>query len=202
MTRISVVMPTISGREESCARMVQAYRDRSPGHDIEIINPKDYNCWPAGCNAGRRLATADVIHFGADDLEPIEGWADAMLDALAHGHVPAPQLWDFAYDPTARPIYEHMDGVPGTIAVFSRVPSLTREMADAVGDWPIMDYYADNWVSDKARVLGWETVNTEGYRFVHHWNQVGRLDKGDWQGRSVPKYNEERAKLGLPPVAR
>ena len=66
----------------------------------------------------------------------------------------------------------------------------------------ILDYYADNWVSDRGRVLGYETRVTAGYAFVHHWHPVGRLDKGDWQGRSLPGYNEERRKLGLPPVGR
>ena len=196
--RISVIMPTISGREDSLARMVAAYRERTP-YDLEIINPKDHPSWPVACNAGQLLATGDILHFGSDDLEPLEGWAEPMLACLADGYLPAPQLWDFAWS-EAMPVNQSDDGRPGNFTAFTRVPALTRAMAEAIGPWPVMDYYADNWVSDKARSLGWETRVTEGYRFVHHWNQVGRLDKGDWQGRSKPLYNEERAKLGLHPV--
>ena len=121
---------------------------------------------------------------------------------LAAGYIPAPRLWDFTYDPAATPVNARADGPPGAITAFSRVPSMTREMAEAVGPWPIMDYYSDNWVSDKARVLGWETRVADGYRFVHHWHPVGRLDKGDWVSRSIGLYNAERAKLGLGPVTR
>jgi hypothetical protein len=199
--RLSVIMPTISGREESCAKMVAAYRERTPGVEVEIVNPKDYPSWPAGCNAGQLTATGDILHFAADDLEPLEGWWPPALAAVTAGEVPAPQLWDFAKG-DGPPVNERADGPPGVTTAFSRVPTLTRAMAEAIGPWPVMDYYADNWVSDKARLLGYETRVMEGYAFVHHWHPVGRLDAGDWVSRSVGRYNEERAKLGLPPVSR
>lgn len=198
--KLSIVIPTITGREESLARMVAAYRERTPV-EIEVITPKDYPCWPAGCNAGFPETTGDVIHYGADDLEPCPGWFDSVMAVFAAGELPAPQLWNFEKGP-GEPVNRAADGPPGVITAFTRVPTLTRAMAEAIGPWPIIDYYADNWVSDKARVLGWETRVVEGYDFVHHWHPVGRLDHGDWVGRSVGRYNEERAKLGLPPVSR
>jgi hypothetical protein len=180
--------------------MVAAYRERTPGYELEILNPKDYPNWPAGCNAGMAEATGDVFAFGSDDLEPMAGWADAMMECLARGEVPAPRLWNWAKDDSP-PVNQAQDGPPGSITAFSRVTALTREMAEAIGPWPEMDYYADNWASDAARVNGWETRVTAGYDFVHHWHQHGRLDKPGWQARSVPAYNAARAKLGLPPVS-
>ena len=199
--KLSIIMPTISGREESCATMVAAYLDRTPGVELEIINPKDYPSWPAGCNAGQLLATGDVLHFAADDLEPLPGWSEPMLRCVAAGEIPAPQLWDFVKG-DGLPVNQAADGIPGSCTAFSRVPSMTRAMAEAIGPWPLMDYYGDNWVSDAARKLGWETRIMEGYAFVHHWHPVGRLDAGDWVGRSLPAYNAEREKLGLGPVGR
>lgn len=198
--RLSIIMPTISGREESCAAMVAAYRERTPGVDLEIVTPKDYPSWPAGCNAGQVIATGDILHFAADDLEPLPGWWEPALACVEAGFVPAPQLWDFAKSDTP-PVNERADGPPGSLTAFSRVPTLTREMAEAIGPWPLMDYYADNWVSDAARVKGWETRVTAGYAFVHHWHQHGRLDQPGWQARSVPAYNAARAALGLGPVS-
>lgn len=195
---ISIILPTISGREESREKMAQAYRDRTPGHVIEVISPKDYPCWPAACNVGQGLAKYDILHFGADDLEPLDGWAEPMLAALAASEIPAPQLWDFV--PGGTPVNEAADGGPGAIPTFTRVPALTREMAERIDRWPEIPYYADNWVSDKGRLVGYETRVMGGYGFVHHWHPVGRLDGGDWVGRYKPLYNEERAKLGLPPV--
>ena len=198
--KLSIVIPTISGREESLARMIEAYRERTPG-EPEIVTPKDYPCWPAACNAGYLDTTGDVIHYGADDLEPCDGWAEPMFATLAAGEIPAPQLWNFVRT-DIRPVNEIADGPPGALTGFTRVPSLTRAMAEAIGPWPIMDYYADNWVSDKGRAVGYQTRVVDGYAFVHHWHPKGRLDAGDWVSRSIHKYNDERAKLGLPPVSR
>ena len=195
--KISIIMPTIDGREESRETMLRAYQERTP-YPIEIILKYNYPNWPAGCNAGQLDATGDVLHFGSDDLEPLAGWADAMLRTLAANEIPAPQLWDFVK--TGAPVNERADGPPGAIPGFSRAPSLTRAMAECIGPWPEIPYYADNWVSDKGRLCGYESRVTAGYGFIHHWHPVGRLDAGDWVGRNKPLYNAERAKLGLGPV--
>lgn len=193
--KISVIIPTITGREESFAAMVDAYRERTPGHEIEIVSVRDYPSWPLGCNAGQLEATGDVLHFGADDLEPIEGWADAMLPVLAAGEIPGAQVWDFVRE--GPPVNQDADGLPGAIAEFSRVPSLTREMAAAIGPWPDIHYYSDNWIGAKGRLCGFPTRIVEGYGFIHHWHPVGRLDGGDWVGRYRPLYEAELARLGI-----
>ena len=189
---ISIIVPTISGREDSLAMVLAAYRERTPG-ELEIITPKDFPNWPAGCNSGQTYALGDILHFGADDLEPLPGWAEPMLACLTEGFIPAPQLWDHTHE--GQPVNQDADGLPGNITTFSRVPSLTREMAAAIGPWPEIPYFADNWVSDKGRLVGFQTRVTEGYSFIHHWNQVGRLDAGDWVGRYRPLYEAELAKL-------
>ena len=192
---ISVIIPTITGREESLARVMDAYRTRTSA-EMEIVTVLDFPSWSAGCNAAE--ASGDILHYGADDLEPIEGWADAMLGCLANGEIPAAQVWDFRQEgPCAN---EAQDGPAGALTVFSRVPSLTREMAERIGPWPEFHYYADNWIADKAHLLGYRVRVTAGYSFIHHWHPIGRLDDGDWVGRYLPLYNAERIKLGLGPV--
>jgi hypothetical protein len=193
MTLISVVMPTISGREEMWAQMVEFYQSRTPGYELEILSPKDYRNWPTAINTAKPKGS--YILYGADDLEPLEGWADAMVGCLDRGEVPAPQVWNWVKE--GPPVNVNEDGPPGSRAAFTRVPALTRDLALAVGPWPEIDYYSDNWVSDKARILGWETRVTDGFDFIHHWHQHGRLEAGDWVGRNKPLYNAERAKLGL-----
>jgi hypothetical protein len=188
-----VVMPTISGREEMWAQMVEFYQSRTPGYELEILSPKDYRNWPTAINTAKPKGS--YILYGADDLEPLEGWADAMVGCLDRGEVPAPQVWNWVKE--GPPVNVNEDGPPGSRAAFTRVPALTRDLALAVGPWPEIDYYSDNWVSDKARILGWETRVTDGFDFIHHWHQHGRLDAGDWVGRNKPLYNAERAKLGL-----
>jgi hypothetical protein len=196
--KISVVMPTITGREESWARMVRYFEERTPGYELEVCSPKDYRNWPAGINAAQ--PTGDYLVYCADDLEPLPGWADAMVACLDRHEIPAPQVWN--WHQKGVPADLAADGPPGSIPVFSRIPALTAALADEIGLWPEIDYYADNWVSDKARLLGWESRVTAGFDWIHHWHQHGRLDAGDWVGRNLPLYNAERVKLGLHPVNR
>lgn len=197
MKRISVVMPTITGREEMRGWITPLYQARAPGFEIEMCQPLDYPNWPSGINAAR--PTGDYRLYTADDLEPLEGWADAMVAALDRGIVPCPQVWNWKQE--GPPVNLSADGPPGSIAVFSRIPALTREMAEAIGPWPeSLSYFGDNWCSDVARLRGWESVVVAGFDFIHHWHQHGRLDGGDWVGRFKPLYNAERAKLGLGPV--
>lgn len=195
--KISVIIPTITGREASFASVCAAYAERTP-YPVQFLSAKDYPSWPAGCNVARVGATGDILHFGADDLEPLEGWADAALACLGGGEIPAAQVWD--YRQTGPCANEREDGPAGSLTAFSRVPTLTREMADRIGPWPEFHYFSDNWIADKAHSLGYAIRVTEGYSFIHHWHQVGRLDTGDWVGQYKPLYNLEREKLGLAPV--
>lgn len=198
LRKISLIIPTITGREESLAAMLAAYKARTKGFRLQVVTPLDAPNWAAGCNLGMAKATGELFAFGSDDLEPIDGWADAMARTLDAGEIPAPQVWNHTHD--GPPVNEAQDGPAGSITAFSRVVALTAKMAELIGPWPEIDYYVDNWVSDKARTLGIETRVTAGYWFIHHWHQVGRLDGGDWVGRNLPLYNAERAKLGLPPT--
>lgn len=193
MTTISIVLPTIDGREESCEFVQQCFRDRSSGYDVDVIVKRNFPNWPAGCNAGMPDVTGDYVFFAADDLEPLPGWASAMVGCLNAGEIPAPQVWDHRVE--GRPVNEWEDGPPGSTPAFSRAPAMTRDMMEAIGPWPEIDYYGDNWVSDKARLLGIQIRVVAGYAFVHHWHPVGRLDAGDWVGRNRPLYEAELAKL-------
>lgn len=189
---ISVIMPTIQGREASFAQMQAAYRDRSAGFRLDMVVLHDLRNWATACNEGMKLAKGPYLHFTSDDLEPLEGWADAMVGTLDAGEIPAPQLWDHV---AAGPPVNAGDGPIGATTEFSRVVALTRDMADRIGPWPELDYYSDNWVSDAARKIGIVTRVTAGYHFIHHWHPHGRLDGGDWVGRNYPLYVEARNKL-------
>ncbi len=175
--KLGVVVPTIRGREESLARTLAAYEATLAGADYELLTVHDRPFWPVACNEGTAalLDRCDLIHYGADDLVPLDGWLEAALPVLADGELPAPQVWDFFWNDG--PAHSQtIDGPVGGECRFTRVPILTQAMAEAIGPWPEIAYFADCWVSDKARVLGWPTRVTEGYSFVHHWSQIGRLD--------------------------
>jgi glycosyltransferase involved in cell wall biosynthesis len=181
---LSVILPTISGREESLSRAVASYEETLadyPGK-WEIIVIKDYPTWPSACNEGYRKskgsALKDVVHFTADDLEALPGWWIPALEHLErHNELPAPRVYD--YNPP--PLGEWANAVDGsdgeiTRSGFTRIPIMTRKQYGLIGYWPHIDYYADVWVSKKGRSVGIETRNIHGYDFVHHWSQIGRVD--------------------------
>ena len=170
--RLSVVVPTISGREDSLARTLAAYEDTLYGCSNEIIIIQDAPTWPEACNMGYEKAKADVVHFGADDLEPLPGWWKPALKHLKEtDELPAAAV----YNPDGV-LSNEIDGANGDLVHFTRVPILRRDQYERIGSWPEIVYYADIWLSEKARTLGMRTRILYEYAFLHHWSQVGRVD--------------------------
>lgn len=170
---LSIVIPTITGREESYRRCQQAYLATMP-HDWEIITVTDRKNWPAACNEGFLHATGDYLHFTADDLEPLPGWWEEALPWIEkHDELPAPKVFNHSADG----VWDNrVDGPDKGVPHFTRIPLMTRSQYERIGPWPEMDYGADVWLSEKGRALGIETRMFHSYAFVHHWEQVGRID--------------------------
>jgi hypothetical protein len=171
---ISVIVPTISGREESLARTLEAW-EKNTTVDYELIEVKDKPTWPAACNFGAARTKGDIIVWGADDLDPIAGWhSDLEQWFEERDELPAPRIHNYTED---SPIWNVEDGPDGAIPLFTRVPVMSRSQMERIGPWPEqLIYYADYWVSEKGRTLGIETRNLFSYAFVHHWCQIGRVD--------------------------
>jgi len=191
---LSVVIPTIDGREESLARAREAYRQTGP-IEMEIIVIENLANWPAACNEGYRRAVGDRLHFSADDLEPLEGWWKEALPWLdEHDELPAPKVFNHSPDGEWD---NAVDGPDGAIPHFTRIPLMTREQYERIGPWPEIPYASDVWLSERGRTLGIETRMFHSYAFVHHWNQVGRIDSQENIAYSDHVLNEAR-RAGLP----
>lgn len=68
---ISVVIPTVAGREHSLERCLAAYRATA---DVELIVLADRQTCGVAWQEGIEQATGDYLHLSADDLEPHPGW--------------------------------------------------------------------------------------------------------------------------------
>lgn len=174
---LSIVIPTITGREDTFTRVATAYADTTEGWHHEIVIVRDAKNWPAACNEGYRKAHGSIIHFGADDLEPLPGW---WKQPLAHlnccDELPAARVLNYYAD---GPMDNAGDGADGALTHFTRVPIMRRDQYERIGPWPEIDYCADVWLSEKARTVGIETRLLYSYAFVHYWCQIGRLDSPD-----------------------
>lgn len=173
---LSVIVPTISGREESLARAVASYEATLEGVEHEIIVVKDESSWPRACNVGYIKSQGDVIHWTADDLEALPGWYNDIPAFLENDELPAPAVYDYRADGH---FSNAEDGPDGAKTWFTRIPLCRRDQAERIGLWPEIIYFADIWFSEKAREIGIETRLLYSYAFVHHWSGVGRVDSKD-----------------------
>lgn len=193
--KLSIVIPTISGRETDLARAIASFEDtcRQVSHEFIII--KDEPTWPEACNAGFYQATGDVILFSADDLEALPGWWKRPLTHLRlHDELPAPRVYDLKGEFNGRQFANEMDGQDGDLTHFTRIPLMTRDQWERVGPWPPLVYYADLWLSEKARTLGIRTRMVYGFDFFHHWSEIGRVDSQenlDEAGWALNRLREE-----------
>jgi hypothetical protein len=188
LVKLSVVIPTITGRELNLANTREAYAITAP--DAEIIVVKDKPNWPAACNEGYRRSKGDIVHFTADDLEPLPGWWQEVTAALGTEDIlPAAKVLNHSAD---GPWDNQGDG---DHPHFTRVPIMRRDQWERIGEWPEFNYVADVWVSEKGRTLGIETVMFYSYAFVHHWAQHGRRDGPQDMAAAANTLTELRAAL-------
>jgi hypothetical protein len=170
--KITVVIPTVSGRETDLARCLDAYLTRST-HDVELLTYLNFMTCAEGWNIGASVADGDYLHFSADDLEPHEGWDVAAIEAVEAGFLPAPRI----VNPAGKLDYCGVHGVEmedWARVQMSVIPFMPLSLWQQIGPVPPIHYYSDNYVSHRAALAGWPTVVRRGYEFTHHWAQPGR----------------------------
>lgn len=176
--KLSVIVPTISGREESVERTWNSYEEtlKGCGFPWQMLPIKDAPTWPTACNLGYAKSEGDILHFTADDLEALPGWWEEAITVLDLEDVlPAPAVYDYLPPPEGKWANEE-DGPDGAYCHFTRIPILRRDQYERIGPWPEIVYYADIWLSEKARTLGIRTRVVSSYAFIHHWSGIGRVD--------------------------
>jgi len=178
MPEITVVLPTITGREKSLEKAARSYERTLAGVDHDIVIIQDAPTWPEACNAGYYKSDSPYILFGADDLDALPGWWKAGKKALEENmmELPAPRVYDNFGPEGKRQFSNWKDGDDGDLTHFTRVPLMSKHQWETIGPWPPLVYYADLWVSEKARTLGIRTRMVYGFDFFHRWSQIGRVD--------------------------
>lgn len=170
---LSIVIPTISGREHHLERCLDAYSTTTLDYETIII--RDRPTCGVAWNEGIAKAKGEFIHLSADDLEPHPGWIQAALAKTELGFVPAPrilkptgELESCGWDDQERP--------DGSLTPYSRIPFAPKKWFDMIGPMLETHYMNDNYFSDRASFCGWQSVIARAYLFTHHWASEGRLD--------------------------
>jgi hypothetical protein len=170
---ISIICPTIDGREHHLTRCERAYCETA--EDFEFIVLRNFSTCGQAWNEGLRIAEGDFLHLTADDLEPHPGWLQAALETIRKGSLPCPRILrpDGSLESCGDYAEETVDGTPSDVA---RIPFFPRFLLPVL--YPIFDnqYMGDYWISTQARKQGWPTVVVRDYLFTHHFAQEGRLN--------------------------
>lgn len=162
MSRVSIVIPTVTGREKSLERCVDSYKATLDGHTAEFIIVRDRPTCGQAWSDGAEAATGEYLHITADDLEAKPGWLTAALDCLASSAIPSPilELPGGGYDGDVLP-----DGVA---ARMTPLPFIRTEWWPGCPD---IHYWSDFLVSDRLLAQRRRIRWCHGYRFVHHRQQ-------------------------------
>lgn len=170
---ISVVIPTVDGREDHYERCYAAYSERTPW-SLEILTVRNENSCGNAWQKGAEVATGQFLHFTADDLEPLEGWSEIAIGAAERGELPAPRM--LQPDGSLYGAYPWGNPADGTPVTMSVVPFFERELWSKIGPMlPDHHYYTDNFVSWRAERAGLKiTYQGSSYAFIHHWAQAKR----------------------------
>lgn len=176
---MSVVVPTIAGREHWLERCVRAYEETVPGVEVIVVTGKP-SCG-AAWEEGQERATGDYVHFTADDLVPLPGWFEAAAEVCDAGAIPAANVlteeaggeWLPSSTMYAQ-AYLLGDGQTENVLVpfFSRA----QFEIDDGDSWVCPIHYgSDDWVTFLADRRGIPTRFTHGYLFGHGAAPEGRL---------------------------
>lgn len=185
---ISVVIPTIEGRESLYEQAVKDYKELTP--NVEIISVHNAASCGAAWAHGALLASGDYLHLSADDLEPTEGWWKAGMRAVHNRQVPAARVWR----PTGgieSGVAWGQNGRDGQPAALAQIPFCSMEdWHNGIGPMVPLQYYSDNWFQFKAEQIGLRCVLVDGYEFIHHRPQGPR--EGEFEQMAADKVEYDR----------
>ena len=173
MSLISIVTPTIAGREMWLHRSERAFAAKTP-HSFEWIVIHDKPTCGIAWNEGLEQVKGGYVLIAADDLEPVDSyWADVGIACIEQNFLPCARVLrpDGSLESCGNDSVEALNGTPAHLA---RVPFFPQELIPHIA--PIIEthYFTDDFVSWRAEQVGWPTQVARDFAFYHHYVQVGR----------------------------
>lgn len=173
MTSVSVVLPTLPGREQVFHRVWDAYvATCPPGWVFDMIVPEGHDTVGSAWNEGMSKASCEYAFLASDDAEPHAGWAEVAVQTVDAGYVPAPRslFADGRLESCGSmgfgillPEAADMTPCRNTGQIFMR-----REWWDEVGEMPDRHYSCDDLWCWRAALRGYQVVYRSGMVFTHH----------------------------------
>src|SRR5271156_4394206 len=175
LPRISVIIPTVTGREASYARCLAGYVSNAPGsYELEVVKVLDLPSCGLGWQAGWERCAGDYVHLTCDDIEPRPGWHAPAIEAVERGFLPAPQVYGPGGDPQSLPFWGGGPGPDWTPVAMSALPFASRRQMGRIAPLMTAHYFTDNFFSFRGIRAGWQVKLRPGYCFTHYWEQHKR----------------------------
>lgn len=177
---ISVVIPTIKGREDLLEKTVAAFRAAIPGPDLQIVLVKERLTIGRAWNDGVPSCEGDYLMLAADDIIPAPGFEEAAVQAASADYWPAPRL----INPDGSVLatgsmgggWLMTDCADWAPVVSSQFPFMRREVWTEIGPSLEIHYFADDYLAARARSCGLIPVYREPYRLMHMEGVAGRAE--------------------------
>jgi len=170
---ISVIIPTVPGREDHLRRCVGAYTALIADYDVELIIEYDHPTCGMAWQAGWEKSTGDFIHLTNDDIEPKPGWHAPAIEAVERGFLPAPLVFDPSGAPRSWPVVGQI-GEDWAPVHMSALPFASHAQMEKIAPLFTAHYYTDDFFSTRGIMAGWPCVLRTGYAFTHWYAQVKR----------------------------
>jgi hypothetical protein len=175
---LSVVIPTIKGREALAQQTVAAFRAAMPGPDLQIVLVKERMTIGRAWNDGVPACEGDYLMLAADDIIPAPGFEAPAMQAADQDYWPAPNLINADGSVLATGsmgggwlLTGCSDFAP---VVSSQFPFMRREVWSEIGPSLEIHYFADDYLAARARSAGLIPAYREGYRLTHLEGLPGR----------------------------
>ena len=179
--KVSIVIPTIKGREDLFDQTIAAYRASKPESvDFEFIKMTGYGSIGEAWQAGALRASGQFTHLTADDVSPHDGWLDAAINATNRNEWPCPRILNA--DGSIHSCGTLGGGMllgecaDGTGCASSPFPFFRAERFVQVGPLPPIHYYADDLLGWRARSAGLTPTVCRDYLLTHHEGTIGRSE--------------------------
>lgn len=167
MSTLSVIIPTVTGREIYLERLLDFLGD-TPGLEIIVIANRP-NCGEAW-QLGIEQASGEFATCLADDLCPrIHTWHTLAMEAWDKGWCPVPRIWTMPSGEIESAGVWRQHFPHGTIVPMSTVPFCRTDFWKGRHIMPQVHYESDhvfsNWCKDEGR----KCRVVEGFDFNHYW---------------------------------
>lgn len=170
---LSVIIPTIDGREEHFEKCYESYKPLQDCGYAEIIVVTNRPSCGLAWQAGAEHCTGDYIHLTCDDIVAKPGWHTAAIEAVSQGFIPAPRVYGQNGEPQYQPRWGQ-EAADWEEVHMTSLPFCSREQWEKIVPLFTAHYYTDDFFSYRAARAGWPPRVRHGYDFTHYWAQHKR----------------------------